>query len=191
MITTGITIRGFEVWVCEPDHYRHYHTLYLRLPKEFPTEIREYRWLDRTYWKIAFDRPDGVEQVVYGTLRSRAEAENGHQNYTGAKIGRVGCQFEVGYKKTDADGNYLPYDFCDATSPSAKPWGTTHADSKFDYPPLKFDLTPEEALTVIKWRDQADKAWFDAHPNFLENERRRTEMEAHFAASLGSPLHEG
>jgi hypothetical protein len=191
MFNTGITIRGFEVWACEPDHYRHYHTLFLRLPQEFPTEIREYEWLDRTYWKIAFDRPDGVEQVVYGTLRSRAEAEKAHQTWTNAQTGRVGCQFEVGYKKTDAAGNYLPSAFCDATAPTAKPWGTTWADPKFDCAPLKFDLTPEEALTTIEWRNQADAAWFAAHPHFLENERRRTRAEAEFAASLGSLLYEG
>ncbi len=191
MFATGLTLEGFEVWACEPNHYRHFHTLFLRLPEVFPTEIREYQWLNRTYWKIAFDRPDGVEQVVYGTMRSREEAETIYQSGVDAQAGRVVCQFEVGYKKADKEGNYIGVAFCDATAEGAKPWGTTWADPKFDYAPLKFDLTPEEALTVIEWRKQANQAWFEAHPNFLEEECRRTRAEAEFAASLGPPPQEG
>lgn len=190
-MNTGLKLRGFEVWAYEPDKYLHYHTLHLRLPKEFPTNIREYEWLGRSYWKIAFDRPDGIEQVVYGTLRSREEAEMAYETYEGAKSGRIECEFKVGYKKTDENGEYLPYEFVTSIEPTAKPWGTTWADSKFDYPPLKFDLTPDEALIIIEWREGADKKWFENHPNFLEAEKRRVENEANFAASLGTPPYEG
>jgi hypothetical protein len=39
--------------------------------------------------------------------------------------------------------------------------------------------------------DKADASWFAAHPHFLENERRETEAETSFAASLDLPLYEG
>ena len=168
-INTGLTIRGFEVWALTPNHYRHYHTLFLRVPGEFPTEAYE----DKSgRWLVGFLRPDGVRQATYSSYATREEAETARTTYEGATAARIGCQFEVGYKMTDASGHYLPYGFCAEGEVGAKAWGKTWVDANSGYPPLKFDLTEDEARSVIKWREQADAAWLAARPDFVAREQR-------------------
>lgn len=176
-VNTGLTLRGFEVWAVTPGHYRHYHTLFLRLPQRFPYEIVPddldiYPAGER--WKIGFTRPDGQFSSSW-TGCTREEAEAIFEKYC-QDGGTVGCQFEVNYKRTDENGDYLPYSFCDATATGAKAWGTTW-DTYPAYAPLKFDLTEEEAKQVIAWREQADKDWFAARPDFLPREEKITEAQ--------------
>lgn len=173
-INTGLTIRGFEVWATTPGHYRHYHTLALRMCETFPTEIECVDFGGAPYYQISFTRPDGKREFVYSGWRTEQEAINAYETYPNAKTASIGCQFEVGYKETDEEGNYKPYAFCKADIPGAKAWGTTWA---YDYAPLKFDLTEEEAEKIIAWREKADAEWFAARPDFLPREKRITEAQ--------------
>lgn len=169
----GLTLRGFEVWAVTPGHYRHYHTLFLRVPGEFPTEAYQEK---SGRWVIGYTRPDGERSVIYSPFKTKEEAECARNTYANAKFGRIACQFEVGYKKTDADGNYMPYAFCDANYSGAKAWGTTW-DTYPAYAPLKFDLTEEEAKQIIAWREQADKDWFSENTYFLLREKKITDAQ--------------
>jgi hypothetical protein len=54
--------------------------------------------------------------------------------------------------------------------------------------PSKLTLWTEYSFADF---DKADASWFAAHPHFLENERRETEAETGFAASLGLPCMKG
>lgn len=177
-MNTGITLRGFEVHANEPSHYRHYHTLFLRVPGAFPTQIECVEFCGAPWYQITLTRPDGKQQMVYSGWRTEAEAQEAFETYPNGKAGHVGCQFEVGYKLTDTEGNYLPYQFCKADAVGAKAWGATWAKPEYgDYAPLKFDLTEAEAREVIAWREQADEQWFAAHPDFLPREEKITQAQ--------------
>lgn len=172
-INTGLTLRGFEVHAITPHHYRHYHTLFLRVPGEFLTESYEQQ---PGRWNVGFLRPDGKWTCSYVGYKTREEAEKARTTYTGATRGTIGCQFEVWYKEIDEEGNVKPYAFCSANTPGAKAGGTTW-ETYPAYAPLKFELTEEEALQIIAWRENADAAWFGANPTFLPREEKITDAQ--------------
>lgn len=172
MKNTGITVRGFELWAEEPNHYRHGHILYLRLPSIFQTEVREFTYSTKTSYEIGFVRPDGQFQSCYSGKRTREDTERARIAWD-AETAILGCEVNVGYKR--AGGG--PLAFCTADDPLAVAWGTTIVDDEYGYAPLNFDLTPTEALKLIRWREQADAEWFAANPGFLPREAKILEAQ--------------
>jgi hypothetical protein len=157
---TGLRIRNCKVIARPPHHYRHYTTLFLHWPEEFPTEVREGELCDKPWFEIGFTRPDGVWKATHSGWRTREEAEAARQRFT---TGLLGTQFEVGMR-----------DGC--------PWGKTWADPKLDFAPLCFVLTEEEAAPVIAFRQEMDIAWRERSAAWIAAEDRLTEAQAHAAA---------
>ncbi len=169
---TGLTIRGFKVMACPPHHYRHYTTLFLRLPESFSNEITCADFCGAPYFSLGFIRPDGVRKSTYSGWRTREEAEAALVRHPTATLG---TQFEVGIR----DG---------------RPWGTTWEEpaERGGFAPLHFKLTEEEAAPVIAFRKEMDAAWNDRSTAWQTAEARATEAEAHSAALDGlsnSTLH--
>lgn len=172
-INTGLTIRGFEVWAITPHHYRHGHTFFLRVPGEFQTESYQ---RENGEWVVGFNRPDGQRQITYCSYKAREEAEHARTTYPHATMATLNASLNVGYKKTDEKGDYLPYVFCKADEAGAKAWGAAFGAYP-EYAPLKFDLTEEEAAQVNVWREKADADWFGANPDFLPREKKITDAQ--------------
>jgi hypothetical protein len=171
---TGLRLRGFEVWAQPPHHYRHYTTLFVMLPDVFATEAhQDGEWLGgKPRWTVAFRRPDGKWKITYCSYDTREQAEHARNTYRNAKTARLGCQFEVGYKIGEVWSD----------KEHGRPWGTTWADPAYDYAPLKFDLTVEEAAAVLEFREEMDAVWQDRQAAWIAREKRHDEAVARAVA---------
>ena len=165
---TGIRVRGYAVLGIPPNRYRHYTTFVISHPDVFPTEsYQDGEFLGRPSWEVGFVSPDGTRQSIYGSYRSREEAEEVRLKYPTA---RLTGDLRVGYKR---DGRFTD-------KANGDPWGI--AESCRRYVPMNFALTAAEAAVVLEFRETVDAEWNRQAQDFIRRERERTEAVARAAA---------